>query len=103
MRIQLKPGIVATVLANADPGKLSSRSQSAIMKNSPQLDSREPHANTGFSSEKGVSEIGSLFHCFSVCAGRCGRSRCYNRVAKRVYDVLMRQNEAYLRNDKLSL
>lgn len=66
MRIQLKPGIVATVLANADPGKLLSRSQSAIMKNSPQLDSREPHANTGFPSEKGISEIGSLFHCFSV-------------------------------------
>lgn len=99
----MKPGIVATVLANADPGKLLSRSQSAIVKNSPELHSREPHANTGFVSEKGVSEIGSLFHCFSVCAVDVEGVDGYNIVAKRVYDVLMRENEAYLTNDKLSL
>lgn len=71
----MKPGIVATVFANADPGKLLSRNQSAIMRNNPQLDSREPHPNTGFSSEKVVSEIGSLVHCFGVCVGSYVRSR----------------------------
>lgn len=45
------------------------------MRNNPQLDSREPHPNTRFSSEKVVSEIGSLVHCLGVCVGSYVRSR----------------------------
>lgn len=71
----MKPGIVATVLANADPGNLLSRNQLAIARNIPRLDSREPHPNTGFSSKKVVSEIGSLVHCFGVCVGSYAKSR----------------------------